>query len=497
MGEAESVEMNRRQSVRPAVWMGGTLLLGGALLLGLLQIGLYPDADQLDSGYHYLFARWAWTHPEYLLSVWARPLFTLSYSFAAQWGYIGARVFTLGICLLTAQQTWRLARRLGLPSPEMVIPLLFLQPAFWELSTGVYTEPLFALLFVIALRLRAEGRDFAAILTVSLLILVRPEGFFIGVLWGAWETSAGFLARMKEAGRGMIPWKKLGQSLFLALGMAIWWGVAWLMTGDGLWIPHNWPPDWNPSSQANGTGPLWWYVLLLPMIIGPFFLPSFIAGMIALWRQRCFTLGVSAFLTIFIVHSVLFSRGWFGAAGYARYFVCVAPATAVIALAGWQWLSTFLPGRRRAIALIASLIFCLGFTDLLRHGRDARAIDEIHADFTRVQSATPGSFPVTRLVNSQPYMRIAFDRDHWEMPGLSGDRRQNIEMIGGLASGTLVFWDQETGPDWYHLTARDFTDAGFELMVSREYRLPGRIFGRLRYYPFDARRQTFYILYKR
>ena len=100
------------------------ITLAAALIGGLLQIALYPDADQLDSGYHFLFARWSWHHPEYLLSVWGRPLFTLIYSFPAQFGYGATRIFTLLISLLTGHQTWRLARQLGLGRAHLAIPLL-------------------------------------------------------------------------------------------------------------------------------------------------------------------------------------------------------------------------------------------------------------------------------------------------------------------------------------------------------------------------------------
>jgi hypothetical protein len=456
--------------------------------LGSLMVPLYPDADQLDSGYHYLFARWSWVHPEYLLSVWARPLFTLLYSVPAQLGYGATRLFTLLLCLLTAWQTWRLARELGLARPELAIPLLFLQPVFWQLSTGVFTESLFALLLVIALRLESNGRRIAAILVVSLLILVRPEGFFIGMFWGAWHTGEVF---GRKAGRGQVV-RRLAGSLLLAGGMATWWGAAWLMTGDPLWIIHHWPPDWNPDSQANGTGPVWWYLALLPLIVGPLALPAFLSGARQLWREGIFRRGMGAFATIFIVHSILYTRGWFGAAGYARYFVCVAPVTAIVALAGWPDWGT---ARWRRAALAAGLIFCVIYGDVLHHGRDAIAIRDLYQRFR--QSPATGELPVTRLVNSQPYMRIIFDRDHWEMPGLSSDRDRNLATLRGLPPGTLVFWDAETGPGWYHLTPVDLEAAGFELLLSRDYLLTGRLLPVRWRVQLGARPQTMSILYKR
>src|SRR5262245_48989852 len=91
---------------RALLWIGIFALIGIALVL------LYHDADQQDSGYHYLFSRWAWQNPYYLVTVWARPLFTLVYSIPSQLGYRVAKLFTVLICLLTAWETFRLAQQL-------------------------------------------------------------------------------------------------------------------------------------------------------------------------------------------------------------------------------------------------------------------------------------------------------------------------------------------------------------------------------------------------
>jgi Gpi18-like mannosyltransferase len=169
------------RSLRHALaWLAVFAAAGAALVL------LYHDADQQDSGYHFLFARWAHRHPQYFISVWARPLFTLLYFPFAQFGYAAAKFLTVIISLGTAWQTFRLARQIKFDRAEMAIPLLFLQPSFFLLSSTVLTETLFALVFVIALRLHLSGRIKAGMIVASLLILVRPEGFFIGVLWGVW-----------------------------------------------------------------------------------------------------------------------------------------------------------------------------------------------------------------------------------------------------------------------------------------------------------------------
>src|SRR5262249_14358009 len=251
-------------------------------------------------------------------------------------------------------------------------------------------ETLFALLFVIALRLHLSGRIKAGMIVASLLILTRPEGLFIGALWGVWVITERW--RDKETRRQgdketKSPCLLVSLSpLLLATGAFAWWLAAYLITRDPLWIVHDWPPDWRPDGKANGTGPVWWYVALAPLIVGPLLIPPFIAGLWRLLKRREFMCGVSAFLVLFVAHSLMFWRGWFGSAGYARYFVCVAPAVALITLAGWNHLAveaenlaSLRSGAWRnalaAVALAGSFLISAVYVDSWKFTRDAQAVD--------------------------------------------------------------------------------------------------------------------------
>ena len=129
----------------------------------------------------------------------------------------------------------------------MAIPLLFLQPSFFLLSSTVLTETLFALVFVIALRLHLSGRIRVGMIVASLLILVRPEGFFIGVLWGVWVLRIADCGlriaespRLSESANGLNVVAIVGansalairnpQLLLLATGMILWWLAAYLIS---------------------------------------------------------------------------------------------------------------------------------------------------------------------------------------------------------------------------------------------------------------------------
>lgn len=492
-----------------------TLWLAGFALIGVALVMLYHDAEQQDSGYHFLFARWAAQHPAYFVSVWARPLFTLVYFLPSQFGYPAAKLFTVLIALATAWQTFRLAQQLNFERAELAVPLCFLQPAFFSISSVVMTETLFALLFVIALRLHLSGRTKSGLLVASSLILVRPEGFFLGVLWALWwlrladyelrnpghsQASLGFFSR-NFGFRNPQSVIRNPQWLLLASGMGAWWLAAYLITGDKLWIVHDWPSDWQVGSQANGTGPLWWYAGQLPLIAGVPLIVPFLVGLWQLLKRREFVHGTSAFLTLFILHSLMFARGWFGSAGYARYFVCVSPVIALITLVGWNrmtWPNLSKPVVATSV-LVVALLTCLIYVDGTRFTRDARAVEQMVGwlRFHHPEMVETSSGQVTRLICSQAYTRSLIDRDPQEAPSLTADLGHNMELLRQSPVGTLVLWDEETGPKWYRLRAQDFEAAGYERLNSQEFRLEGW-FVRLNWNRFGGPRlQRMHWLYKK
>jgi hypothetical protein len=215
----------------------------------------------------------------------------------------------------------------------------------------------------------------------------------------------------------------------------------------------------------------------MPLIVGPLLIAPFIAGLLRLLKRREFMLGVSAFLVLFVTHSLLFWGGWFGSAGYARYFVCVSPALTLITLAGWnhlaEWRTKFFGAARNslaAIAIAASFLICAFYVDSWKFTRDARAVDEMFEWFSANER------PVERLICSQAYMWIVFDRDQGEQPPFTADREGNLALLRQSPPRTLVFWDDDTGPRWYGLRAGDFESAGYVRLKSQDFRLEGLFF---------------------
>jgi hypothetical protein len=465
------------------------LWLATFAVAGVVLAVVYPDSYQQDGGHHYLFARFAWKHPEMFVGVWSRPLFTFLYSIPAQLGYPAAKIFTVLICLATAHQTARVAKALGLQRPWLSIPLLFLQPSFFLLSADTLTETLFAFVFIIALRLYLAGRIAASALVASLMILARPEGLFLSILWGIW-----ILFYRREYGN----WSsRLATTLVLGSGMAAWWLAAFLITGDPLFIKHNWPPDWDLTDAAYGRGTILTYVKQLPEIAGPLLCVVFVLGLVLLLARRRMGIVTAPFLTILIVHSLLRVFGLFGSAGYTRYFVCVAPAIALVTLAGWNQLADWMARLPRlavssagAGAVVLSALFAIFYVDTSVYMRDAHAVAEMYSWFRAHER------PVERLIWSQAYMCILFDRDIWEKPQFSSNKEANLALLRESTPGTLIFWDGDTGPAWYGIKASDLGEAGYSRLRSESYSLAGRLKTRFWFRDWGPRAQEMHLYYK-
>src|SRR6476620_2359766 len=180
----ELLTSSRTNDVRNA-----TIALAVMAMLGFTLILLFPGCPEQDTEYHFLEARTAWNNPSLFVDVWGRPLYTAIYAWPALLGFTATRVFAVGIGLAIGWQVWRLARDLVLERAWLAIPLLLGQPVFFELFPDLLTEPLFALVFVVALRWHLRGRTKRGMLAASLLPLARPEGVFLCLLLGVWVVA--------------------------------------------------------------------------------------------------------------------------------------------------------------------------------------------------------------------------------------------------------------------------------------------------------------------
>jgi hypothetical protein len=433
------------------------------IAVGAAVVHAFPGAYVQDPALHFLRARWMWSHPWMLVDVWDRPLFTLVYAIPAALPgtgapYLAAKISTIGITAVAAWLTWELARGYRLERPALVIPLMWLQPCVFLLCAETTPEPLFALMFALALVLYQRGRLVQSALSASLLILIRPEGIALAALW-AWCT-------IRDARAGQTVGKRVATASALAVAPVVWWYLAAQITQDPWFIAHNWPPlsaSWRSILTGGGVeNPVRQWAEIVGVVLA---VPFAVGSVGSLWQRRL-GMPLAAVLTVAIAHLVVGGAGIFGWAPIPSAFVCVAPAIAVLTLAGWNALSAtraWVPtGARRGVGwavatvvLVVSLVGDVLVLDSQPSARDWRPISTM----TRWFSDHPR--PIRRLIWSSAYADVLFGHDPMESALTYGDRDRVVTLLSGSPSGTLVEWDADIGPSWYHLTGDEIEHLGY------------------------------------
>jgi hypothetical protein len=274
-----------------------------------------------------------------------------------------------------------------------------------------------------------------------------------------------------------------------------WWFAALLVTGDPLFILHDWPATWHTDMYGHGT--FLSYALRSPEFAGVILIVPFMLGLLRGFRSWSFSLITSVFLVLFLLHSIFVKYGLFGEAGFPRYMVSVAPAIAVLTLEGWNTIFTVKILRPFVIVagwvvVIFSILPGVYYLDAMGWARDAVAIDEMANSLQKESPSLPG------LIWSNGRMCIVLKRNLKDSPP-AGDREKLFAVLEKAPAGTIVFWDSEIGPNWSGTTSAEIEGRGYKVLTSRHYSLPAVIFspGRFPWIPPIPSREIELSLLKR
>lgn len=324
-----SVKFQWNRNSSAAIWALGVVCL---VNFYVAFVSAAPAGGQ-DSWNHYLYARWAPSHPELLLDQWGKPFFTMLALPFAQWGIKGVLLLNHFCVLATAWLAYLTARKLGMRNPWMAIFLFAWQPIVLANVHSALTEPSNALVLVFMCYLYAGSRWVSATVLASFLPLVRSEGF---VLLLAVMLFLVFRKRLK-----LLPYTVVGVFVYGFLGAVV--------SGKWDWLIAN-----NPYVRQQvdggfdaGSGEFLHYAMhqreitgLVVTAFGLFALiltfnyvlkrlnnktPSNVSQM-ALW------LWWPLFGLFFLAHSFLWWKGAMGSHGLLRVFVVVSPIIALLSM---------------------------------------------------------------------------------------------------------------------------------------------------------------------
>jgi len=223
-----------------------------------------------DGATHFIFARHALQQPIFFLDIWGRPLCTALFALPAHFGGLLAvritSMFAAVACGIIASAI-AVGQRFRWPALALIFtlgqPLLFLH-SFSEL-----TELPFAVVGGLWFLSYQRKRWWMLAIFAAIAPIGRPEGFALCAV----------TALLLPAHRKFLP------VLILPAGLIAWSIAGHLMIGPADrpwwdWLQDHWPYE---SGSAYPAGSIFYFVGVLPMVVGPLALP---AVWIGLWQNR-------------------------------------------------------------------------------------------------------------------------------------------------------------------------------------------------------------------
>ena len=316
---------------------------------------------EADGVTHYLYARYAFENPAYMLDVWARPMRMLLHAVPAHYfGLAGVRAASLAAAIATAWITYAIARKLGWQRPALAGLFVLAQPLFFMHSFSELTEVPFALLAATAMWSLVTRRWWAFAIVCGLTPAARPEGAAFVLM------AIGVLSLHRK-------WWCLPLTL---LPLVVWNHLGWWMWGSdsGPWA--RWLIDHFPysSDSVYKPGPIYRYLAVLPTVVSPLILPAVVLGAFELrsWRRVDRSTGTPLIGKWFMpdewlialipwgilaIHSLLHFYAKMSSSGEPRYLLAASPFWALLACKGWAMLTTRFEWRRPVLwASLAALV---------------------------------------------------------------------------------------------------------------------------------------------
>ncbi|WP_317899090.1 hypothetical protein [Aurantibacillus circumpalustris] len=415
------------------------LLLFYALVCVLSITFFSGTGDSGDSVTHYLFAKYAPSHPILFLNHWAKPVFVLLASPFAQFGFIGVKIFNSLISLLVIFFTYKTAEKLEIKNAILVAVFLIFSPLFYILTFSGLTEPLFALFTILGIYFCSKQKHITAALIISFLPYVRSEGLIIIGIFGLY-----FLYKSL--------WKPLP---FLTLGSVIYGFIGLFVFGDFFWVFTEIP--YAKLSSVYGQGAFFHFVEQLINVTGVPIYILFWIGFLFLFaliikkkthaeQHILLFLGFCAFFT---AHTLFWYLGIFNSMGLKRVLIGIIPLIALISLIGFNFISERVHSKPKLKKGVQ--IFLIGYILLFPFLPNPSAInwekDMMLNPDQKIAIQVSEFILNEKLINypllyNHRYLSIPLNIDYFDSKKCLQITSENIKT---MKAGNLLIWDNHYG----------------------------------------------------
>jgi hypothetical protein len=376
---------------------------------------------EADACTHYLYARFAFQEPHFLVNVWGRPVCTGIYAIPATLGgRSGVHLMSLALAIGCGLIAYRIAQNQTYRWPALALIFTLAQPLVYLHSFSELTELPFAFLLALGFRAYQSRQWLAMAIVIALTPLSRPEGLGFIVLAA--------IALLLHRRWFWIP--------ILVVPLIVWNYLGWVLSGkpgeSWRWLINEWPYS---ATSLYERGSILQFVWFLPAIVSPFVFPATGVG---IWRSMKAKGEVPKLvalipLLILIAHSILFATGRLASSGELRYMLIVAPFWGLLGASGWEWLFERLNGRRpllwAAVAALLPIVFNAYY----------RVIPLIqHEDWKQAQRAVDW-YRTSDLRSDFPHVATSHQAIFYYLDTMPTDWQK--QTLANPAPGTIVFWD--------------------------------------------------------
>lgn len=313
-----------------------------AIIMAVIALTANGTGDWADAINHYLYAKYAFQHPENFLNHWAKPVYVLFTAPIAQAGFTAIKFYNIAMVIGTIWVTWRVGKLLEIDRSWLVVFLIVTAPMTGYQSLSGLTEPMFACWMMLGIYWLIKENFSIALLWLSFLPFVRSEGLIIFCVLVLY-----LLIKQK--------WYLLP---LLSIGHIIYGIVGHFYYGDFLWIFNK--MSYATLDGAYGSGPFWHFADKMHTVIGDFqpalLLIGLASGLVALiqyWRGKTIFSKEKLWLVYgiavayFLAHSIFWHFGIFNSFGLLRVMIGVVPLFALIMVEGINELIRFFPTKNR------------------------------------------------------------------------------------------------------------------------------------------------------
>jgi hypothetical protein len=349
------------------------ILVGCGFALSVLIALERPEGFlQADDVTHFLYAKWAWTWPSYLLDDWGRPGFTALYFLPAKLGLTACRILSAALMASAVWAAYRIALLMGIRYAWAVVPLAFAQPMLLKLSQTTLTETPAAFYLTWAVYLAMRNRWAMSCMVLSPMFVTRHEAIIFVPIWivAAWHG---------RRGKRFLP-------------LLLWAPIAVHVGAYFADMPMPIARLFAPTSTSEyGRGGWLTFFCRSMEAWGPAISALAMTGIVHLVRSLRGGLPIVCVIVYFATQTILRALGLYGTGGYARFLVPIGPMVAICALAGWQWLRTQRSGAALTLACSMVILWLAMERQLILYHeqRDIAAeIPQLHLAVKTVRIAT-------------------------------------------------------------------------------------------------------------